>query len=167
MKKTKLFFILLSVSVMLTALAGCSHYNSKMTKMQQSLTKTAGLKVGFPAVANFQQRRILKLVYEVSDKPTTTYTYIMDLYGKMHLLCNSIGYAIPYDTQYTNPEQVKYASNNHPITVPSADPDGLYHAPNSKGSWVDCVNPKTKKEALVYVEQDVTTSPFKLRLAAK
>ncbi len=165
MKRRFILTLMLILATTLT-LSGCKfnwHSNSRLSREQKRISSRAGYEVGFPAITNFQQMREYKMIYEDEDKPTPTYTYLKDRYGHLHLLCNSIGYGIPYSTQYTNPDYLQY-TGGRAHRLPLADPDGLYHSQQSSGTWVICVNPKTKKDVPVYSEPNIVTSPFPLSL---
>jgi len=63
-------------------------------------------------------------------------------------LCNSIGYGLPYATQYTHPSL--------------ADPNGLYTPSSAEGTWVLCLNPKTKEAEPQYIEPRIIVSTYPL-----
>ena len=87
----------------------------------------------------------------------TTYSYFMDLNGKLHFLCNSIGYGLPYSVQFTNPEK----SYNGQIALPQPDPNGLFMPQGLSATFVLCVA-KDKQIHPVYSEPNLIVSPFKL-----
>lgn len=119
--------------------------------------------VGMPAIVNFQEKRFLKQILELRDTKLSTITYTQDLNAKIHKLCDSVGYGIPYSTQYTNPQRVVYSSYKEGIaTLPQADPNGLFSPPSAEGTWVLCLNPESKDVAPVYVEPRVIVSTFPL-----
>ncbi len=160
----KISIMLFSLLLVSMALSGCGHNNSKLSREQMKLHKQGTLQVGMPAITNFQQQRFLKDIYQMSDKPMPTFAYIKDLYGHLHLLCNSIGYGIPYATQYDNPDRLVTGNDGHSHVIPQPDPDDLYHPSSAAGTWVMCINPVTKKPTPVYVEPNVVVSPFKLNV---
>jgi len=92
-----------------------------------------------------------------------TTTYIVDLYGKLHKVCDSIGYGIPYATQYTNPQMIDGNSSRY-LAMPQADPNGLYSPAQAEGTWVQCRDPATKKLFVVYLEPRVVVSPYPLTM---
>lgn len=119
--------------------------------------------VGLPAIMNWQEKRILKNIFELRDQQIKTITYTQDLNAKLHKLCDSVGYGIPYATQYTNPQAIAYRGSQVGVAVlPQADPNGLYSPASADGTWVMCLNPETKQLAPVYVEPHVVVSPFAL-----
>jgi hypothetical protein len=81
----------------------------------------------------------------------------MDINGKLHFLCNSIGYGLSASVQYTNP--MKYSNNGGHL--PQADPNGLFMPQGLSATYVLCVD-KNKKIRPVYSEPSLIVSPFKL-----
>jgi hypothetical protein len=103
---------------------------------------------------------VLKQIIELRDTKVSTITYIRDMNGNLHKVCNSIGFGIPYATQYTNPQKREYNG----IVLPQADPNGLFSPASAEGTWVLCSNPKKPSEvAPVYIEDRITVSPFELQ----
>ena len=129
----------------------------------ETLAKEASSAVGIPAVQNFREMRLLKDIYELRDQDgLTTYTYIFsELTGKLTFFCTSVGYALPYATQFSNPEKYVYNANG-PLTLPQAEPNGLFMPSAAEGSWVMCLDPTSKAARAVYSEPRLIVSPFKL-----
>jgi len=140
--------------------------DQKQHQAQEELSQQSNMVAGMPAVINFFEKKLLKTIIEMRDDPKlNTYTYITDLNGHLHLRCNSIGYGIPYATQYTNPMRPAQAYETHEqgnITLPQADPNGLFSPVSAEGTWVLCKNPKGDDVKPVYFEDRVTVSPFPL-----
>jgi len=153
--------LLLPIYAMLVA-CGQDTATEIETHKQELQTMQAVQSVGLPAITNFQEKRVLKQILELRDTKIVTYTYITDLNGTLHKRCNSIGYGIPYATQYTNPQMVQYFSSGR-IVLPQADPNGLYSPASAEGTWVLCSNPKKPEDvAPVYIEDRITVSQFPL-----
>jgi len=115
----------------------------------------------------------LKDIYELRDQTgLATYTYLYNEFtGKLVFFCNSIGYGIPYATQYSASESVQ--SYNVPRTsggerhygverLPQAEPNGLFSPASAEGTWVQCKDPSGKDVRPVYVEPRVIVSQFRL-----
>lgn len=156
--------ILLAITIAI-ALTGCDYQPSADQVSQQKQEKLAAegnAEVGMPAIVNFQEKRNLKMIQELRDTALSTVTYTQDLAGKLHKLCDSVGYGIPAATQYTNPKYTTSHAGVY-ITLPQADPNGLFSPASADGTWVLCLNPDTKKMAPVYVEPRVIVSPFTLQ----
>jgi hypothetical protein len=81
--------------------------------------------------------------------------------GKRRLVCKSLGYGIPYATQYTNPQRIQNWAG-HPIVIPQADPNGLFSPGSADATWVICINPNTGKPEPVLEENRITVAPFQL-----
>lgn len=153
----------IAAGLALFGLSGCEpSSDTQQREQQEKLSAESNMKAGMPGVSNFTEKKLMKMIIEMRDDPKlNTFTYITDLNGKLHLRCHSIGYGLPYATQYTNP--MKYASLGAGITLPQADPNGLFSPPNAEGTWVLCQNPaKPSDLAPVYFEDRVTVSPFEL-----
>ena len=133
-------------------LAGCDvQPNSTQIerKKQEEMNMQAVTQVGMPSIVNFAEKRMMKDILELRDQNVATTTYLVDMNGKLHKVCNSVGYGLPYATQYTNPSL--------------ADPNGLYTPSSADGTWVLCLNPKTKKVDPQYVEPRVIVMTYPLQ----
>jgi hypothetical protein len=95
-----------------------------------------------------------------------TYTYLWNEFnGKLVFLCNSVGYGIPYATQYTSPQKEAGYYEHGQYALPQADPNGLFSPAAAEGTWVMCADPANKNGTKpVYIEPRVVVSPFKLTL---
>jgi hypothetical protein len=146
------------------ALTACDeHPNSTQIerKKQEEMSLQAVQQVGMPAIVNFAEKRMFKDILEKRDQMTPTYTYIVDMNGRFHKVCDSLGYGLPYATQYTNPQRV-YSDTHGYGTLPQADPNGLYSPASADGTWVMCLNPKTKKAEPQYIEPRIVTMTYPL-----
>ena len=161
--KTLLITALLS-TIALSACDDPPSADDVARQKQEQLSAEGNSQVGMPAITNFARKRELKMIQELADKEEPTFSYTQDMNGKYHKICDSLGYGIPAATQYTNPQYAEYrASKGGIVTLPQADPDGLFSPSSSDATWVMCLNPETKKMAPVYVEPRVTVSPFPLQ----
>ena len=147
-------------------LAGCDHDEPTseeiQNKKQEQLNLQAVQSVGMPGIVNYAEKRTLKEIFEKRDQSITTVTYTQDMNGHLHKFCDSIGYGIPYATQFTNPQQIAWRQGYGVATLPQADPNGLYSPADAEGTWIMCLNPEDKKTYAVYVEPRVVVSPFAL-----
>jgi hypothetical protein len=161
--------ILAAVFVAALTLTGCGDTSPTSEQLQNKAQEQTNLQavqsVGMPSITRFSEKRQLKTIFELRDAAITTTTYIVDLNGNLHKFCDSVGYGIPYATQYTNPQrpaqnyETQMAGN---IALPQADPNGLYSPVDAEGTWILCNDPKTKKNWPIYVEPRVVVSPFAL-----
>ena len=115
---------------------------------QEKSLKIMAQSIGMPAITNFAEKRMMKDVLELRDKMQPTYTYLVGMNNQLTKLCDSVGYGLPYATQYTNPSL--------------ADPNGLYTPASADGTWVLCLNPKNKKVEPQYVEPRVIVMTYPL-----
>lgn len=146
------------------ALVGCKEMRENAPqlerKKQEEMTLRGVESVGMPSIINFAEKRMMKDILELRDRNVPTTTYILDMNGRPHKVCDSIGFGLPYATQYTNPQMPQQPFGGNTYVLPQADPNGLYSPAAADGTWVQCVDPKTKKATVVYVEPRIIVSPF-------
>jgi hypothetical protein len=154
-----------AIAAMSALMVGCDVKESSTQierRKQEELTMQAVTQVGMPAVTNFAEKRMMKDIIELRDQNVATTAYIVDMNGKLHKICTAVGYGLPYATQYTNPMRIAYDSGHGSVTLPQADPNGLYSPASADGTWVLCVDPKSGKPRPVFIEPRVIVSPFPL-----
>lgn len=139
------------------------------TKKTDQLMAEAYRQIGMPNVKNFQQRKTLKMIIEQCDREDLVcYAYMVAKYsGKLIYLGRCLGYGVPFSAQYTNPERVvpvseRAATIRGVVTLPQADPSGLYVPTSSSATWLLLVDPETNEPRPVYIEPEIIVSPFKL-----
>src|SRR5947209_5110295 len=79
--------------------------DAAQTAQQNTMLSEANAQAGMPAIKNFRERKLLKDILELRDQDglvTFTYTF-SEQTGQYRFFCDSVGYGIPYATQYTNP----------------------------------------------------------------
>jgi hypothetical protein len=132
-------------------------------EQQELLLQEGTSQVGMPAIKNFREKKLLKDILELRDQTgLVTYTYLWNEFnGRKVLLCQSIGYGIPYATQFTNPQK-PYHYGQSATALAQADPNGLFSPAAAEGTWVMCKDPSGTETRPVYVEPRVIVSPFKL-----
>lgn len=163
----KKFLLSTMLAVMALALVGCdpavptSQQRERVATEQ--LANQAAVTVGMPAITRFTEKRQLKMVYELRDNPElVTYTYTRDLQGKLHKVCptTSIGYGIPYATQYSNPHITVTRGQDGITTIEQPEPNGLFMPGQADATWVLCLNPRSNKIEPVYEESKVTVYTY-------
>lgn len=168
--KRKVIPMILLAAVISIAASEDSCDDSKASKVdaiqreqQATMLEEATAQTGMPAIKNFRERKLLKDILELRDQDgLVTYTYTFsEMTGKYLFFCDSIGYGIPYATQYTNPARPAWG-NGGGMPLPQADPNGLFSPASAEGTWVMCKNPDGKEVRPIYVEPRVIVSPFKL-----
>jgi len=150
---------LLLLTTCVLGLTACTPESAEYEQKIQTekLQAQAQQQVGMPHIINFQERRFAKMILELRDQAITTYTYFIDMNGKKHFICESVGYGLPYSVQFTNPEKITLRSG---ITLPQADPNGLYMPDGLSATWILCANGEGVQP--IYVEPQIIVSPFKL-----
>lgn len=155
----------------LAVLVGCDDpaptVDKTQTEQQSKLLKEATAETGMPSIKNFRERKMLKEILELRDQTgLVTYTYLYnEMQGKLVFFCHSVGYGIPYATEYTSPSrpagnwETQMQGN---IALPQADPNGLFAPSSAEGTWILCKDPNGNDTRPVYVEPRVVVSPFKL-----
>lgn len=133
-------------------------------KQTEQLVSEANRQIGMPGITNFTERKFVKYLLELRDQTGfSTYTYIVDLSGGLHFVCESAGYGIPYSAQFSNSERiVKFYSGNYG-TLPQPEPNGLFVPDGLSATWVLCMN--EGKVSPIYCEPQILVSPFELKAA--
>ncbi len=142
--------------------------DSKIQEKQEKLTEQANNQVGLPAITNFQEKRLLKQIYELRDQEKMIcYAYIVaEMSGKLIFIGKCYGYGIPYATQYSNPQRLCKAFETHKtgnIALPQAEPNGLYMPSSAEGTWIMLLDEKGEPHP-AYFEPRVIISPIPLTI---
>jgi len=158
-------------SLMVVTVCGC--YTSPppssdevQREQQEKILREGTSQVGMPAIKNFRERKLYKDILEMRDQDgLVTYTYLWnEMQGKKVFFCQSVGFGIPYATQFTSPQKpaVWRGEGVGVVALPQADPNGLFSPSSAEGTWILCKNPSGPETRPVYVEPRVIVSPFKL-----
>src|SRR5258708_2086889 len=155
----------MALAFVLGALLGCDENTSDKIQQaqQETILQEGTAQIGMPAIKNFRERKLLKDILELRDQNgLVTYTYTFsEMTNTLRFLCASVGYGIPYATQFTNPQKIVY-SPSYRLTLPQADPNGLFSPAAAEGTWVLCKNPNGTDTRPVYIEPRIVVAPFKL-----
>lgn len=156
---------------------GCSEDKSGAARERNATmiaTEQAAVTVGMPGIRNYAEKRQLKAIYELRDQANlVTYTYTIDMTGKRHKVCplTSVGFGIPYATQYTAPKAPNVSRPTYPNGAQAdwhtwdaeqPEPNALYMPSQAEGTWVICLHPVTKDLAPTYVEPRVAVYLFEM-----
>jgi len=143
------------------------------SKLQQQTEKSmaeANAQIGMPAITNFQERKLAKMIFELRDKEDfVCYAYIVNMHGELKFLGKCLGYGLPYSVQYTSPQKFgtvpggQYAARN-PYTLPQADPNGLFMPEGLSATWLMMLDENGDARP-VYVEPSIMVSPFPLHVS--
>lgn len=169
------FVGLVLATVLATACASPTTPTSdqKQSAQQDKLLEEGTRQTGMPNIVNFRERKLLKDILELRDQEgLVTYTYLENqipqvvpgrtaLGGKLTFIGESVGYGIPYATQYTNPERVVNPYTAAITTLPQADPNGLFSPSSAEGTWVILKDPSSNHTGVTYIEPRIVVSPFK------
>jgi hypothetical protein len=166
--------------VMMAALTGCYDYQPSSDQVQshqqEQILKEGTQEVGMPAIKNFQERKLMKLILEKRDDANLkTYLYTKnEMNGKFRFIGNTMGFGLPGATEFTSPEKVSQSCGNSQVSgnggywcvegnSPQADPNGLFMPSSEDATWVLMVNPSDPKDIEpVYMESQVNIFPFQL-----
>lgn len=160
--KRKIYSVLLLMIVAVLFMADdCDTSDDQQRRQQEVILQEATNQTGMPAIKNFRERKMLKDILELRDQTgLATYTYLYsDMTGKLIFFCDSVGYGIPYATEYTNPEK----PSGGQYAIPQADPNGLFSPSAAEGTWVLCKNPNGNDVKPTYIEPRIIVSQFKLQ----
>lgn len=148
--------------------------SSDTQRQRQEVMVNEGVQqVGMPAIKNFRELKMAKDIYELRDQTgLITYTYLWsEIQAKMVFLCDSIGYPIPYATQFSAPDSmqryvvpatINTSFSSGVALLPQAEPNGLFIPDSADGTWVMCLDGNGKDSRPVYVEPKVITLQFKV-----
>jgi len=163
----RMFEVVLFCICLFSVVFGCEDFSAEERQSieTQKILGEMDRQVGMPNIHNYYEKKLAKDIFELRDKSNlVTYTYIVNLDGKMVFLGKSIGFGLPYSVQYTNPE--KYHMKG--AVLPQADPNGLYMPDGLSATWVILLDEKGKP-SVTYTEPQIVVSPVKLprRLCAE
>jgi hypothetical protein len=157
MRKTTILLLSALAFVLLSAETCETTQDNKDEQATDARMSEMRAQVGLCNITNFTEAKFAKLTCELRDQEIKTWSYYLDMNGGRHLLCESVGYGLPYSVQTTNPELVVYSGTS----LPQAEPNGLFMPGSADATWVLCSN-GSGGVAPVYVEPKLIVSPFPL-----
>jgi hypothetical protein len=164
----KIIFVL----VFMMLCCGCGNLADKKDAdtIQQAQTKAslaeAQREIGMPAIKNFQERKLAKMIFELRDQEDfICHAYLVNtMTGEVgQYLGKCLGYGLPYSVQFTNPEKVVHECRMNGGsfgTLPQADPNGLFMPSGLSATWIMLYDHKAEEFRPVYVEPQIIVSPF-------
>lgn len=166
--------ILITIGFILTVIGlGACAPGSKPSSQVQDIRHTEdqqqiyAINQPVPSFTFSQDRDTLIQIYRLRNEARATYTVVTSQgTGQVIFSCPSRGYAIPADTQLTNPVQ-PYGSTSaqYPlVTIEQPEPNGLYSSKNTDGTWILCVRPDGTINP-VYTELKVSTFPYEVNVS--
>ena len=174
MKRSTIIVILMIAFAPIFMFGSCEpDKNSKsdilLSEQQENLMNEANRQVGMPAIKNFQERKLMKMILELrDDEKLICYCYLYNEFnGKLVFMGKCLGYGLPYATQFTSPtkyiDDPNASSHIGSLLLPQADPNGLYMPQSAEATWVMLLD-KEGKPHPVYFEPKVVISPFELSI---
>lgn len=153
-KEFKLGLVLL----MLVGLTGCSNTEKAYT---DELMQQANDEIGMPNITEFYEKKLAKEIFEKrDDSDLICYVYnYSEFEAKYVYVGQSMGYGLPYSTQYTSPEVYEYTTGT---TLPQADPNGLYTADGITATWLMMIDEVTGETYIMYCEPTIVVTENKL-----
>ncbi len=164
MKKLLLALPLIAMLVACDKDTSCDQrcQDRKTSADQAEMLGEAQRQIGIPSIVNFQEKRMLKTIYELRDSAIATHTYIVNqMSGCLVYIGPSVGYGMPYATQYSNPETLVLSQSS--VVMPQAEPNGLFMPADAHGTWILLKDPNGTEVKPVYIEPDVMVVPFRLK----
>lgn len=163
MKTNKRLLILsLVLTIMGVTLIGCdNNVDSKQSVEQEKVLNQQNNEIGLPNIKEFSEKKMAKEILELrDDSKLVTYAYMQnEMSGKFIFLGQCIGFALPYSTQYTNPQKTAGANG---AVISQADPNGLFSPSSANATWIQYINPDTGKREIIYCEPNVVVAQSKL-----
>lgn len=161
----KIIYLLLATFMLTACVERTKSADRQQKERTEKMVREANRRLGMPNIKNFTEKRFQKMIYELRDKEVKTYSYFMDMTGKLHFLCNSIGYGIPASVQYVNPQKIADSGRDYGYAILSQpEPNGLFMPDSLDATYVLCTNEKGKIKP-VYSEPKLIVSPFPLKSA--
>lgn len=170
MKRQLITLLLGAFFFVLTGAPGCEPgtEGTKADQLEAQRTQQAAAQAadvaGFPAITRFTEKERLRRIYELRDDPNlTTYTYTFaQNTGQLRLLCESIGFGVPFSAQFSNPVRSldDKSWDGSDTVLPQPEPNGIFPPTSSDATFVICV--EGGREQVVYAEPTLIVSPFPL-----
>lgn len=166
------WFMGFAIIIIAISITGCTVTTKSADRTTQEATekqmKEINAQVGMPAIKNFQEKKLAKQIFELRDRSDlVTYVYLHNkMSGKLVFIGKAIGFGLPYSVQYTNPERIPMGletPSTGNITVPQADPNGLFMPDGLSATWVMLLDEEGEPHP-VYIEQEILVSPFELNI---
>jgi hypothetical protein len=170
-KKITILVIAILVLIGTALLSGCEEEkvtdaDKKQAAQTAAMMKEAHAQVEMPAIVNFQEKKLAKMLYELRDKEgVVCFWYLKSLEGMPVYQGKCIGYGIPYCVQFSNPERVVHQTTYNGGsfgTLPQPEPNGLFMPQSLAATWLMVIDPTTGNARAVYIEPEILVSPFPL-----
>jgi hypothetical protein len=157
--------------ILVLALAGCNRMETQDSRDSAIVDNQQAQYAKVQPIPYFDfsmDRDTLIQIYKAKNEARKTWSVVTSQgTGAILFICDSIGFAIPSDTQLTNGSvpSGRYLKGEGTAwvwvdgVVEQPEPNGLYSSKNTDGTYVQCVGDDGSVSP-VYTEQKVTTFPF-------
>ncbi len=166
MKKIKTITTIIFVVLMTISFVGCEDtptQDEKERAYTESLMSQASATVGQPDITNFYEKKLAKEIFEKRDNSELIcYVYSQNLDGKYIYIGKSMGYGLPYSTQYTAPTVDIDGYETQVFTKHQADPNGLYTADGLSATWLMMIDEKNGSTYIMYCEPTIVVTEQKM-----
>jgi hypothetical protein len=168
----KKLLLILTVIFTLSIFVGCEVQQSvdeQQRQQQEQMLKEKNSEIGLPNIKEWTEKKMAKQIFELRDNSKLIcYAYTKnDMTGKYVYEGRCMGFGLPYSTQYTNPERLAqhdidgiYESNGN-ITMPQADPNGLFMPDSASATWLMMINEETGNTEVQYYEPNLVVTQSK------
>lgn len=170
-RKSLLAFLLLAIVTLVACdeppVTEADKADQDQAAVQGKMVEEANRQVPVPGIHFFTEKTIVKEIYELRDQNLVTYTYIRDMNGRLHHVCDSIGFGVPYGVEFTNPQRhVGWNGTNgyYGYLIPQPEPNGLFPPTQAEATWVLCTDRNDPKATFkpFYIEDRVIVAPVEL-----
>jgi len=169
--------LMVTLCVVMAVCVGCYQDTDKsdsvVAKQQEASMREGVAQTGLPAIRNFKEKKMLKMLYELRDQEgLICHAYLFNtMAGEVgQYLGKCIGYGLPASTQYSNPQKITRRVLGRGIEkglydglIPQAEPNRLFMPEGPSATWLMMIDPKTNEPRLVYIEPQIIVSPFMLK----
>lgn len=149
--------------------------DAKINKESEEMLAKANAEIGLPNIDKFQEKKLLKLIYELRDREDLIcYAYYQNtMTGELgQFIGKCIGYGIPYSTQFSNPVKFQGVTTDKVADfagkdwvhayqlMPQAEPNGLFMPTTLSATWLIMIHPETQDLVPAYIEPEISVFPF-------
>ncbi len=146
----------------LLLVTGCESADTRESRQVESQQSVYNAGQPIPRYDWSLSRHLWIKFYDAQNEQVTTFSYIQPITGGAPIFeTPSMGFALPRDTQLTNPHQVVANYSGGPV-IDQAEPNGLFTSPNTDATIIFAIN-DDGSVAPIYTEQKVTTFPFPVK----
>lgn len=160
----KIISLALMVLMVLT-LVGCEYEADAQDEERdytEQLMQQANDEIGMPNITEFYEKKMAKEIFEKrDDSDLICYVYNQSLDGQYIYVGQSMGYGLPYSTQYTCPEMRDW-NGSSAVTLPQADPNGLYSPDGLSATWLMMIDETSGETYIMYCEPTIVVTENKL-----